>query len=250
MPITNPQSGTNVEEIASGIYRINTPLPPSVVPGGFSFNQYLIADEQPLLFHLGPKSLFPEVRQAVATILPPESLRFLAFSHFESDECGALNEWLTLAPKAEAVCSRVGAMVNINDFAIRPPKPMAHQMSLELGAHRLSWIDAPHLPHGWDCGFMMDLTTQTLFCGDLFTQPGPGTQALIATDILGPSETFRKKMDYFSHTKNLGPLMDPLIAQGPKTLACMHGSAWQGDGAQLLSELKERLEEPACESNK
>lgn len=241
MPVTNSQSGTNIEEIAQDIYRINTPLPPSAVPGGFSFNQYLIADEAPLLFHLGPKNLFPLVREAMATVLPAERLRYLAFSHFESDECGALNEWLDLAPEATALCSRVGAMVNINDFAMRPPKAMAHEEVMELGSHRLQWIDAPHLPHGWDCGFFMDTTTETLFCGDLFTQPGTGDQALVETDILESSEAFRKKMDYFSHSKNLASLMDPLIAQGPKTLACMHGSAWRGDGGKLLTALKDRL---------
>ena len=238
MTITNTQSGTSIQEIAENIYRISTPT--REIPGGFSFNQYLIVDDEPLLFHLGMRKLFPLVREAVAAVLTPEKLRYLAFSHMEPDECGAVDPWLALAPQAQPVCGRIGAMIG-QDLADRPPRGLAHGETLKLGKHEVSWQDAPHLPHGWDCGFMIDRFTQTLFCGDLFTQGGEARQALVETDILGPSEAFRKKMDYFSHTQNLRPLMQNLIELKPRTLACMHGHAWRGDGGKLLQELMESL---------
>jgi len=242
MTVTNSQSGTNIAEIAEGIYRINTPVPPSQIPGGFSFNQYLIVDDEPLLFHLGLKGIFPLVKEAIATVMPVEKLRHLAFSHFESDECGALNDWLQVAPQAQAICSRVAATVSVADFAIRVPRGLKNGEVLSLGKHSLTWIDAPHLPHAWDCGFMMEAQTQTLLCGDLFTQGGTGEKALVTTDILDSSEAFRKKMDYYSHTRNLTQLMKPLIDAKPSTLACMHGSAWRGDGAELLTSLQDSLQ--------
>lgn len=241
MTVVDPHTGTNIAEIADGIYRINTPVPPSDISGGFSFNQYLIRDEEPLLFHAGLKGLFPAMRAAVAQIMPVEKLRYVVCSHFESDECGALNEWLQAAPRAEALCSRVGAMVSLGDFAIRPPRGLQHGDNIALGQHSLTWLDTPHLPHAWDCGFMTETVTKTLLCGDLFTQGGIAKEPLISTDILGPSEAFRKQLDYYSHTKNLPQMMQPLIATQPTTLACMHGSAWQGDGAALLRALQESL---------
>jgi len=242
MTVTNRQSGTNVHEIADGVYRINTPV---TLPGGggFSFNQYLITDDEPLLFHTGLRRQFPLVREAVASILPPERLRHIAFSHVEADECGALNHWLAAAPGAAPLCGTVAAMVSVEDLADRPPTAMADQETLDLGRHQLRWLDAPHLPHAWECGFLMDETTGTLFCGDLFTQPGADLPALTETDILGPSEAFRHQMDYFSHTTNARMLLESLATARSTTLACMHGSAWQGDGAALLRTLADRLSE-------
>jgi flavorubredoxin len=237
--ITNTESGTNVHEIAEGIYRINTPL--SVVPGGFSFNQYLVVDEEPLLFHTGLKRMFPLVREAIARVIPVEQLRYLAFSHFESDECGALNSLLAAAPRAVPVCSQVAAMVSVEDFADRAPRPLAHGETIRLGKHAVRWVDAPHMPHGWETGLLFEETTRTLFCGDLFTQGGTGDAAVTESDILGPSEAFRKAMDYYSHSKNAGPILAALAATGPTTLACMHGSAWRGDGGALLRELARSL---------
>lgn len=241
MSITNPQSGTNIHEIAEGIYRINTPVQ---IPGagGFSFNQYLIVDEDPLLFHTGLRKMFPLVREAVASIMPVEKLRFLAFSHVEADECGALNEWLAVAPQSEPVCGGVAAMVSISDMANRPPKALADNEALSLGKHTMRWFDTPHLPHAWECGFMMEEQTATLMCGDLFTQGGSNCPPLIESDILGPSEAFRGKMDYFSHTKNARAMLDRLASTNPATLACMHGSAWKGDGAALLRALADALD--------
>ena len=240
MSVTNNESGTNIVEVADGIYRINTPL--SVVPGGFSFNQYLIVDDEPLLFHTGLRRMFPVVREAVATVLPVERLRYIAFSHFEADECGSLNEWLAVAPQAEPVCSRVAAMTSIGDIANRAPRVLADGDTISLGSHRVRWFDTPHLPHAWECGLMMEQKTRTLLCGDLFTQPGDKTAALTESDILGPSEKMRKGLDYFAHAPNTREMLERLAAEEPATLACMHGSAWRGDGASLLRELADNLE--------
>lgn len=236
MGITNQQSGTNVHEVADGIYRINTPVAIEGA-GGFSFNQYLVADDDPLLFHTGPRKLFPLVREAVASVLPVASLRHVAFSHVESDECGALNEWLAVAPRAAPLCGSVAALVSIGDLADRPPRGLADGERVGLGRHAVRWLDAPHLPHGWDCGFLAEETTSTLFCGDLFTQGGAALPAVTGSDILGPSEAFRREMDYFSHTTHARALLEKLAATRPTTLACMHGSAWRGDGALLLRAL-------------
>ena len=233
--ITNTHTGTNIEEIAEGIYRINTPL--DIPNGAFSFNQYLVEDDQPLLFHTGPRRLFPLVSEAVGHVLPAERLRWIAFSHFEADECGSLNDWLAIAPSAQPLCSTTAAMVSVADYADREPRALADGETLSTGRRTFRWFDTPHLPHGWETGFIADESTRTLFCGDLFTQPGRGETALTSTDILGPSEAFRREMDYYAHSKNAGPLFAKLAAFEPQTLACMHGSAWRGDGAALIREL-------------
>jgi flavorubredoxin len=188
--ITNSQSGTNVHEIADGIYRINTPVG---LPGAgqFNFNQYLVVDDAPLLFHSGLRRLFPLVREAVAAVMPVERLRYVGLSHFEADECGALNEFLAVAPQAVPVCGQLAALVSVNDYADRAARALADGEELELGRHRIRWFDTPHMPHGWECGLMMDMSTRTFFCGDLFTQGGSGEVALTEGDILGPSEAFR-----------------------------------------------------------
>jgi flavorubredoxin len=241
--ITNSSSGTNLHEIATGIYRINTPLQ---VPGGpdFNFNQYLVVDDEPLLFHTGPRRMFPLVAEAIAKVLPVERLRYVAFSHFEADECGALNDFLTAAPEAVALCSQVGAMVSVNDIAVRPPRALADGEVLRTGRHAFKWLDTPHVPHGWDCGFMMELETRTLLCGDLFTQGGSGSVAITEGDILGPSEAFRLAMDYYSHTPQTAATLERLAREQPQVLACMHGSAWRGDGAALLRALAQSLGTP------
>jgi flavorubredoxin len=233
--ITNTQSGTNIHEIADRIFRINTPVP------DFSFNQYLLLDDAPMLFHTGPRKLFPLVREAVASLIPVENLRYIAFSHVEADECGSLNEWLTVASQSIPVCGTVAAMVSIQDLADRAPQALADGEVLSIGRHSLRWFDAPHLPHAWECGYLMEERTKTLLCGDLFTQGGSDHPALTEADILGSSEEFRKKMDYYSHTKYGREMLERLAQAGPKTLACMHGSAWQGDGAELLRALAENL---------
>ncbi|MEJ2115396.1 MAG: MBL fold metallo-hydrolase [Gammaproteobacteria bacterium] len=240
MTVTGTPSGTNVHEIADGIYRINTPV--QFEGGlGFSFNQYLIVDDEPLLFHTGLRKMFPLVREAVESILPIEKLRYIAFSHVEADECGSLNEWLRAAPHSVPLCGSVAAMVSINDLADRTPRALKDGELLSLGIHSMRWLDAPHLPHAWECGFMMEEQTCTLLCGDLFTQGGTNLPPTTEADILGPSEAFRHEMDYFSHTKNAKVLLEKLASTNPRTLACMHGSAWSGDGANLLLALADVL---------
>jgi flavorubredoxin len=241
MTVTNTQSGTNVHEVADGIHRINTPV--EIEGGaGFSFNQYLVVDDEPLLFHTGPRRLFPLVLEAVASVMPVERLRHVAFSHVEADECGSLNQWLAAAPEAQPVCGTVAAMVSIEDLADRAPRALADGEALSLGRHTVRWLDAPHLPHAWECGFLFEEQTRTLLCGDLFTQGGAGQPPVTESDILGPSEAFRHEMDYFSHTKNARAMLERLAATGPRTLACMHGSAWHGDGQKLLLALADALE--------
>jgi flavorubredoxin len=242
MSVTNLQSGTRIDEVADNIFRIHTPIPPSIIPGGFSFNQYLITDDEPLLFHTGPRRLFDLTAEAVSHILPMESLKYIGLSHFEADECGALNDFLARAPNAVPLCGKIAGMVSINDVADRAPRMLADQEAFPIGKHTLKWFDAPHLPHAWECGFLMDITAETLLCGDLFTQGGVNMPPLVTTDILGPSEGFRKKLDYFSHTKNARAMLEKLSTTSPSTLACMHGSAWQGDGANLLHALGTELE--------
>jgi flavorubredoxin len=241
MVITNTQSGTNIHEVADGIYRINTPVSAGGEQGGFSFNQYLIVDDEPLLFHTGLRKMFPLIREAVSTVLPPHRLRYIAFSHVEADECGSLNEWLAVAPESIPVCGKVAAEVSVNDLADRPPRALADGEIISLGSHSVRWFDAPHLPHAWECGYLMEERTRTLLCGDLFTQGGSGHPPITETDIFGPSEAFRRKTDYYSHAKNAGEMLERLASAEPMTLACMHGSAWRGDGAKLLRDLAEAL---------
>lgn len=236
MPVTNRESGTRIDEVADRIYRISTPVPPAVAPGGFSYNQYLIADEQPLLFHTGPRRIFAQVCEAVESVVSVSRLRHVAFSHFESDECGSVNQLLATASGATPVCGRINALIN-SDAWDRSPRVLADGEALSLGSHVVRWLDTPHLPHGWECGYLMEESTRTLLCGDLFTQGGADLPPLTRSDVLGPSEALRKKLDYFSHTSRAAALLERLAACAPATLACMHGSAWEGDGARLLREL-------------
>jgi flavorubredoxin len=236
--ITNAESNTRVDEVAPGIYRINTPV--TKLPGGFSFNQYLIVDDAPLLFHTGPRGLFPLVREAIDAVLPVATLRYVGFSHFENDECGSLNPFLAAAPEAVPVCGRINALVNGDAFD-RPARALGDGEPLALGRHVVHWIDAPHLPHAWECGYLFEARTRTLLCGDLFTQPGTGDAALTSADILGPSEALRASLDYYAHGRHSRALLERLAKEQPTTLACMHGSAWSGDGAALLGALADRL---------
>lgn len=242
MTVTNQTSGTNIHEIADGIFRINTPAEIPGDPHGFSFNQYLIVDDAPLLYHTGHRAIFPLVKEAVASVLAVERLRYISFSHFESDECGSLNDWLAVAPSCEPLCGRIAAMTSIGDFSDRPARVLGDGESLNLGRHTVRWFDTPHLPHAWECGHLFEETTRTLFCGDLFTQPGSRTPPLVNGDILGPSEAFRQALDYFANTANTRPMLERLAETQPLVLACMHGSAWTGDGARLLRDLAEALE--------
>jgi flavorubredoxin len=230
---------TRIDEISAGIYRVHTPVTGPV--GGFSFNQYFVLDDEPLLFHTGPRKLFPLVRAAIERVAPIASLRWIAFSHFEADECGSLDEMLEAAPHAQPMCGKIGAMVSIDDVAARPARALADGETFSIGTRTFRWLDAPHLPHGWDTGYLFETTSRTLFCGDLFTQPGAEHPPIVESDILGPSEAMRRAFDYYAHARDSQALFDKLIATAPTQLACMHGSAWRGDGAKLLGALAESV---------
>jgi flavorubredoxin len=241
MNITNTTTGTNVEEIAEDLYRISTPV--DDIPGGFTFNQFLLVDEEPLLFHTGPRRLFALTREAVQHVLSPEKIRWIAFSHVEADECGSLNEWLAAAPGANPLCGRIAAMVSIGDLADREPRALADGEKVVLGRHTLTWLDAPHLPHGWECGYLFDESARTLFCGDLLTQPGSRHPAVTESEaaVWEPSEGMRKAFSYYADLRNPASLIDKLAATEPELLACMHGSSYRGKGAPLLRRLGEAL---------
>jgi flavorubredoxin len=226
-----------IDEIAPEIYRISTFVPEA----DLQFAQFLVRDDEPLLFHSGPRMMFPLVRDAVATLVDPASIRWIGFSHFEADECGSLNDFLAAATAAVPVCSQVAAMVSVDDFAVRPARALADGEVLLTGRHAFRWFDTPHVPHGWESGLMMEITTHTLLCGDLFTQSGSGSVAITEGDILGPSEAFRQAMDYYAHTPQTAATLERLAREQPQVLACMHGSAWQGDGAKLLRALGQSL---------
>ncbi len=238
---TDQRDPTRIDEIANGIYRISTAVPPSIIPGGFTFNQYLIVDDAPLLYHTGPRKMFPLVRGAIESVIPATSLRYIGLSHYEADECGSLDEFLDLAPDAEPLCGQVAKMVSVDDVASRPARGMDDGEELSLGRHVVRWIETPHLPHAWECGHLFETTTKTLFCGDLFTQGGHEHEPLTTQNILDSSEDMRNAFDYFSHTRHTRTLMEKLASTDPQLLACMHGAAWQGDGAALLRRLAERL---------
>ena len=230
-----------VDEIDDGIFRLSTAV---ALPdgGAFTFNQFVIRDEQPLLYHTGPRKLFPVTRRAIEQVLPLKKLRFVAFSHFEADECGALNEILAAAPAAEPLCGAIAAMVSVEDYAARPPRAMADGEEISLGRRQIRWFATPHLPHAWECGHLFESTSRTLFCGDLFTQGGAHSPAVTTGDILDASERFRAPLDYFAHARDTRPMIHRLAALQPRLLACMHGSSWRGDAAELLRALAERVE--------
>lgn len=238
---SNSEGSTRIDEIANGIYRISTPVPPSDMPGGFTFNQFLIVDDAPLLYHTGPRKIFELVQKAIASIIPIQSLLYIGFSHYESDECGSLNDFLEVAPLAKPLCSSIAKMVTVDDIALRPAHSLSDGEELSLGTHTVRWIDTPHLPHAWECGHLFETKTKTLFCGDLFTQGGHQHEPLTTQDILDSSEEMRSTLDYFSHTKQVHELMEKLATNSPRVLACMHGAAWEGDGAALLRQLAGNL---------
>jgi flavorubredoxin len=238
MPVTNDQAGTRIDEIVPKIFRISTPVPPEAIPGGFTFNQFLLVDDEPLLFHTGPRKMFPLTLEAVASVMDPARLRWISFTHFEADECGALNEWLAAAPDALPLCGALAALVSVDDFADRPAKRLADGGTHSLGSMSVQWIDTPHLPHGMEAGYMLETTTRTLLCGDLFAQPGTEPPAITESDTLvwEPSEAMRQDFPY-APIHGAEALLDKLAATEPRVLACMHGASYRGDGAALLHRL-------------
>jgi flavorubredoxin len=227
---------TEVAQIADDIFRLSTFVPDIAPPAGFTFNQFLIKAEEPLLFHCGPRRMFPLVCAAMSTIMPVEALRWISFGHVESDECGAMNLWLEAAPQSQVVFNPLGCMVSLNDLADRPPRPVTDDEALDLGGKRVRIIATPHVPHGWEAQVLYEETTRTLFCGDLFAHVGNGP-SLVATDLL-PIAMAGEEM---FHSTSIGPATAPTIRRlaelRPERLALMHGSSFEGDASGQLERL-------------
>jgi flavorubredoxin len=228
----------NITEIAPDVYRFSTFVP----EGNLQFNQFLIKDDEPLLFHTGMNALFPMVREAVASIIDPATLRWIGFSHFEADECGSLNSWLEIAPRAQAVTSFVGAMVSVNDFAIRPARAMQDGETFGTGRFQFRFMHTPQVPHCWEAGLLFEETNRTLFSSDLFHQNGD-VEASTESDII---DRVRETLvdyqagplaNYMPYTKNTDGIMQRLADLKPKTIAAMHGSAYAGDGERAVRDL-------------
>ena len=228
---------TRIDEIAEGIFRLSTYVGEIAPPAGFTFNQFLVLGDEPLLFHTGLRKMFGLTLDAASRILPPERLRWISFGHFEADECSALNEWLTVAPQAQAAHGQTGCLVSLNDFADRPPRQLQNGEILELGrGKRIRYIDTPHTPHGWDAGVLFEESTGTLLCGDLFTHLGDGA-ALTDRDILGPAIAAEDVFASSSLHPTMGANIRKLAELSPRTLALMHGQSYAGDGAAALRAL-------------
>jgi flavorubredoxin len=233
-----------IDEIAPDLYRVSVYVPQI----DLQFNHFVIRDEEPLLFHTGMRGMFPEVREAVAQILDPASLRWISWSHFEVDECGALNQWLAAAPHAQAICSQVGALVNINDFADRPPRGLSRDDVIDTGRHRYRFVPTPHLPHGWDAGVLFEEQSGVLLCSDLFHQLGD-VEPVTSADVLGrwdaaivAYQAHPVLMDYVPLTPSTRRRLDELADLQPRVLAAMHGSTFTGDGASALRSAGAMLE--------
>jgi flavorubredoxin len=228
-----------IDEIVPNVFRISIVAPQF----NLQFNHFLIRDEEPLLFHAGYKGMFPELREAVARLVDPAKLRWISFSHFESDECGALNHWLEIAPKAEAACSVVGALVSVTDFAIRAPRGLAQGEVLKTGKYSFRFCWTAHMPHGWDAGVLFEETQRTLFCSDLFLHTGD-VEPLTERDIVGRAGEALAAMEngplagIVPYTPLTDGILDTLAGLKPRTLATMHGSSFSGDGERALLDLK------------
>jgi len=234
-----------IDEIAPDIYRISV-----LAPGlDMQFNHFLVRDDEPLLFHTGMRGMFAATSEALATLIDPASLRWISWSHFEVDECGALNDWLAIAPHATPVCGAVGALVNVNDFANRAPRALGEDDVLTTGTHRFRWVATPHLPHGWDAGMLFEERDRVLFCSDLFHQYGnvePITRADVVgryRDAIAAMQAHPVLMDYMPFTPATRARLEQLAALQPRLLAAMHGSSFAGDGAAALRAAADVMEE-------
>jgi len=227
---------TKISEVADGIYRLSSYVPDIAPPAGFTFNQFLILGDEPLMFHTGLRKMFPANRDALGRIIAPASLRWIAFGHFEADECGSMNEWLAAAPQTTPAHGRTGCMVSLNDFADRTPRELKDGEIIDLGGKRVRYIDTPHTPHGWDAGVLYEESTRTLLCGDLFSQLGAGA-ALTEGDIVGPAVAAEDMFKYSCLNPNMGSTIRSLSELAPRTLALMHGPSFTGDCAAALRAL-------------
>jgi flavorubredoxin len=228
----------NITEIAADVFRISI----YARAGDLQFNHFLVRDEEPLLFHTGLRGMFAEIREAVATLMPVAELRHISFSHFESDECGSLNEWLAVAPRADVLCSQVGAMVSVNDFIGREARALADGQTFSTGKLRFRYCQTPHLPHGWDAGVLFEETHKTLLCSDLFHQTGD-VEPLTESDVVGRSHQAMLNYqagilaDYVPYTPLTARNLQKLAELQPATLAIMHGSSFRGDCVRALRDL-------------
>jgi flavorubredoxin len=230
-----------IDEIADDIYRIST-FVPEVSPEGFTFNQFLVAADEPLLFHTGPRGMFPLVAEAVATVLPVESLRWITFGHVESDECGSMNMWLTGAPDSQVAHGALGCDISLNDLCDRPPRALDEGEVIDLGGKRVRQISTPHVPHGWEAQVLFEETTSTLLCGDLFSHLGAGP-ALVTGDVVGPAMVAEQMFHSTALAPHTAQVLHQLGDLNPTTLAIMHGSSFQGDGKQALYDLASEYQE-------
>lgn len=227
---------TNVHEIADGVYRLSTSVP-DVMPGGFTFNQFLLAGDQPMLFHTGPRGMYPSVAEAVSSVVDPGSLRWVSFGHVEADECGAVNLWLAGAAACEVAFNPLGCDLSLNDLCDRAPVVVGASDRLDLGGHVVQMIPTPHVPHGWEAQVCFDETTRTLFCGDLFSQGGDGPALLHDGDIVGPAIAVEEVMGGTGLTPATAPTIRALAELAPRTLAIMHGPSFAGDCTAALLDL-------------
>jgi len=232
---------TRIDEIASGLFRISTFVPHIAPPAGFTFNQFLLMGDEPLLFHLGHRKTFPSTSEALGRVLPLEKLRWLSFGHVEADECGAMNEWLNAAPNAEVVHGLIGTQVSINDMADRPARALADGETLDIGGRILRFIDTPHVPHGWEAGVFFEETTRTLLCGDLFTHSGNGPP-VTETDVVEPAIDAEAQFGFSSLSPATGATLRKLAALEPATMALMHGSSFRGESGAALRHLADRYD--------
>jgi len=237
---------TQINEIAPDIFRISTFVP----EGNLQFCQFLVRDEEPLLFHTGMNALFPAVREAVEKIIPIESLKWIGFSHFEADECGSLPQWQQLAPESTAICSIVGKLVSIDDFALRPARPMNTGETFSTGKYTFRFLQTPHVPHCWEASLLFEETNKTLFCSDLFHQNGD-VEASTSSDVVGRNRATIIEYqqgplaDYLPYATRTDEILSSLAALQPETLAVMHGSTYTGDGEKAILELAGVLKELA-----
>ncbi len=230
---------TKTDEIAEGVYRFSTAVT-GIGPEPFTFNQFLIDAEAPMLFHLGQRGFFPLISAAVARVTQLDRIRYLSCGHVEADECGALNRWLAAAPHAEIVHGRTACMVSLNDLADRPPRALEDGEVIDLGGRRMRWIDTPHVPHGWEAGVMWEETASTLFCGDLLTHGGDGP-AITESDVTAPAIAMEAMFHAMTMSPNTSAVLNRLADLGPARLALMHGSSFRGDGAGALRTLASHL---------
>lgn len=228
---------TRIEEVGDGIYQLMT----HVADFNFSFNQYLVTGDEPLLFHTGPRQMFPLIKDAMATVMPPENLRWVSFGHYEADECGSMNDWLAVAPNAEVGASATACMVSLNDTCDRPPVVFSDGYKADTGGHVLTWIDTPHLPHGWESGLIYDDTTKTLFCGDLFTQTG-NYEATSDRDIVEPAGAAEDLFHFSSFAPDSAKRVRQLAELDMERMALMHGPVFTGDCRAALLALADDIE--------